>query len=131
MYNTCKRDNKVFDKLTEMISADNLTEEQKQTLKEVRSAYGCATFKEWDDRHEFYYNVIDGMINDCGFQDDELAEKLANNHPTLQQNFMRFCRKFIEKMSKKTYWDGRNVYSVQMAKTMMEAISEKQYLPFV
>jgi hemerythrin superfamily protein len=131
MYTNCKRDNALFDALNGIIISENITEEQKATLTKLRSAYAHATYKEYDERHEFYRNVVGDMINDCGFRDDELAEKLANDHPTLQQNFMRLCRKFISRMARKTYYDDRNKDSVTMAKKMMEAVGETACLPFV
>jgi hypothetical protein len=75
--------------------------------------------------------VVDDMINDFGFQSDELAKCMANNHPTLQQTYMRQCMKFIELMSKKEYVDGRNMAAVNLAKTIMNHVEGDVYLPMI
>jgi len=126
-----KRNNELIAKFDNIINADNITDEQKKVMLEMKMYYESATYKEWQDRHSFYEDMVSSMVNDCGFDDDGIATKMANEHPTLQQSFMRMCRKFIEKMAQKTYWDGRNEHSVRMAKRMLEAIKEESCLPFI
>jgi len=131
MYIKAKRDNDVLSKAEQAINEIPMTDEQRDVLNKLCENYRLSTYENYDDRHEYYRTIVEDMVNDFGFQDDELAEKMANNHPTLQQSFMRFCVKFIKKMSKKTYCDARNSASVELAKKMMNAAEEEHYLPFV
>ena len=71
------------------------------------------------------------MVNDCGFEDDELAKAMANQHPTLQQNFMRFVVKFLRLMADKPTHDLRNMNSVQAAKMMIDAIADNDVFPCI
>lgn len=100
------------------------------SLEAIVADYVRCTFNEWDERHDFYADVVDDMVNDCGFRDDALAEKMANNHPTLQQSFMRMCAKFIGKMATKPYADARNQSSVDFAKEVVEKVGDKHF-PFI
>ena len=103
-----------------------------ELAKELLKEYKSATYAEYSDRHEWYREKVGEMINDCGFREGELAEAMVKNHPTLQQNFMRLCVKFIEGMSKKTYWDARNEKSVKLAKAMLSEVGEDGTgLPFI
>lgn len=126
-----KRNEDLVKRVNEILNNDNLDELTKATIQVLFNQYKEHTYNKWDDRHSFYREMVCDMVNDCGFQDDELAEQMANEHPTLQQNFMRLCRKFIVKMSQKTYYDGRNESSVKMAKKMVEAIKDDSCLPFI
>lgn len=120
-----KRDNELVATITKEIESGNVSVD---TAKALLNAYKDNTYGEWSERHEWYRQMIESMVNDCGFEDKELAEFMANNHPTLQQNFMRLCTLFIKEMSKKTYYDGRNEKSVLMSKRMADLI---ETLPFV
>ena len=131
MYIKAKRDNDVLSKAEQAINEIPMTDEQRDVLNKLCENYRLSTYENYDDRHEYYRTIVEDMVNDFGFQDEELAEKMANNHPTLQQSFMRFCIKFIKKMSEKTYCDARNSASVELAKKMMNAAEEEHYLPFV
>lgn len=55
----------------------------------------------------------------------DLAEKLASDHRTLQQNHFRFAMMIIEVFANKKYTDGRNEASVKMAKIFMKAFKEE------
>lgn len=57
------------------------------------------------------------------------VKALANDHPTLQQNVMRFFLEFCQEMAQKPYSDARNEASVELAKKIVKL--EGQYLPFV
>lgn len=114
-----------------ILCSDSLTDEQRKAINDLLAAYESATYKEYADRHGFYRCVLDEMVNDCAFQSDELAKCMANNHPTLQQSYMRHCMKFIELMSKKEYTDGRNEASVNLAKTIMDCVKDDVYLPMI
>ena len=126
-----KRNSELIEKINNLLNSDNLTDEQKMIVTELKSNYESVTYADWQDRHKYYQDIVSTMVNDCGFDDDGLANTMAHEHPTLQQSFMRMCRKFIEKMAGKTYWDERNEHSVMMAKKMMEAISDNNSLPFI
>lgn len=128
MYN--KREKDFVEKVEGIISTMQ-DEEQKKVITELLRKYENATYQEWDERHKFYEDVVDNMVNDTLFQDDKLAQTMANNHPTLQQSFMRFVMKFIKRMSEKTYFDGRNENSVKLAKKIMESVKDDICLPCI
>lgn len=114
-----------------MLESDNLSEEQKKAFKELLAEYEWATYKEYDDRHEFYRKQVEKMVNDFGFQDEELAKFMENDHPTCQQSFMRMVVTFIEKMADKPYYDDRNKASVELAKKLKPIIEENRGLPCI
>ena len=127
---------KFFKRNTDNIEAIKaaMTTLDEQTAKHVEQLikdYESITFENWQDKTKFNFDVIDTMINDTCFDEKFIAEQLANNHPTLQQNFMRLCMRFIEKMGEKTYFDGRNEASVKTAKQIVEALGGTTYLPLV
>ena len=126
-----KRNNELCEKIKSMLESDNLSEEQKKAFKELLTEYEWATYKEYNDRHEFFRKQVEKMVNDFGFQDEELAKSMANEHPTLQQSFMRMVVQFIEKMADKSYYDGRNEASVKLAKKLKPIIEENRGLPCI
>lgn len=125
-----KRNTEFVDRVNEITNSVELTDEQKVALRELVSEYEYITYKESSDRHEFYRNIVDDMVNDMAFEDRKLAEKMANNHPTLQQSFMRMCVYFIKCMAEKTYYDDRNKASVEYAKAVVDNVGES-YFPFI
>lgn len=114
-----------------MLESDNLSEEQKKAFNELLTEYKFATYKEHNDRHEFFREQVEKMVNDFDFQDEKLAESMANDHPTLQQNFMRMVTMFIEEMANKTYFDDRNKASVELAKKLKPIIEENKGMPYI
>lgn len=126
-----KRNTELCEKIQSMLESDNLSEEQKKAFKELLTEYEWATYKEHKDRHEFFRKQVEKMVNDFGFEDEELAKSMANDHPTLQQSFMRMVVKFIEKMADKSYYDGRNEASVKLAKKLKPIIEENRGLPCI
>lgn len=126
-----KRNNELCEKIQSMLESDNLSEEQKKAFKELLTEYEWATYKEHNDRHEFFRKQVKKMVNDFGFEDEELAKERANDHPTLQQNFMRMVCLFIHEMAQKTHFDDRNKGSVSLAKELDPIIKEKGYLPCI
>ena len=126
-----KRNTELCEKIQSMLESDNLSEEQKKAFKELLTEYEWATYKEHNDRHEFFRKQVEKMVNDFGFEDEELAKSMANDHPTLQQSFMRMVVKFIEKMADKSYYDGRNEASVKLAKELKPIIDENRGLPCI
>lgn len=126
-----KRNNELCEKIKAMLESDNLSEEQKKAFKELLTEYEWATYKENNDRHEFFRKQVEKMVNDFSFQDEELAKERANDHPTLQQNFMRLVCLFIHEMAEKKYFDDRNKGSVELAKALDPIVKEKGFLPFI
>jgi len=57
-------------------------------------------------------------------QMEELAELMANDHPTLQQNKMRLACLFIEQMANKSYTDARNEESKKIANAMIRGFKD-------
>ena len=66
-----------------MLESDNLSEEQKKAFKELLTEYEWATYKEYSDRHEFFRKQVEKMVNDFGFQDEELAQAIANDNASI------------------------------------------------
>lgn len=126
-----KRNTEVITKALQITHSGKLNEEEANTIDALLRAYCSTTYAEWEERHEFSRQFVSDMVNDFGFQDDELALKMANQHPTLQQNFMRFVVKFLRLMAEKPTHDLRNRNSVQAAKMMMNAIANNDTFPFV
>lgn len=129
MYTPFKRDNENVEAVKNALQT--LDAQTREHVEQLIKDYENATYEEWEDRNNFNAEVIDTMINDFGFDEKIIAEKMANNHPTLQQNFMRLCMRFIENMAGKEYYDGRNEASVKTAKQIIEALGGTAYLPTV
>lgn len=125
-----KRDNELIEKVKNVVLANNLNAEQRNSIEKLVSRYESSTYKDWGDRSEFFNDMVDIMVNDFGFDDKGLAEKMANTHPTLQQNFMRMVYMFINNMANKSYYDDRNKNSVEFAKEVKEKVGEK-YFSFI
>ena len=125
-----KRKEDLVKQVNELIESGRLASEDCEVVKRLLDGYESNTFGEWSERHEFYRNIVDDMVNDCAFEDEKLAEKMAKNHPTLQQSYFRHVCKFIKKMANKDYYDDRNKASVECAKKMVGIIDET-YLPCI
>ena len=125
-----KRNNEIIANVQNFLINSNLTDEEVKPITELINAYKRNTYDKWEERHEMYRDIVDSMVNDCDFRYKELAEKMANNHPTLQQNFMRMCANFIQRMAEKTYCDDRNRTSVEYAKAIMDNVGE-EYFPHI
>ena len=57
-------------------------------------------------------------------QMEQLAELMANDHPTLQQSKMKLACMFIERMADKPYTDARNEDSKKVANAMVKGFKE-------
>lgn len=55
---------------------------------------------------------------------EELAELMAKDHPTLQQNKMRLVCLFIEQMANKSHTDARNETSKKTANAMINGFKQ-------
>ena len=126
-----KRNTEVIEEALKITHSGKITEDEAKTIDTLIRAYCRTTFVEWDERHQFSRQFVADMVNDFGFQDDELAKEMANQHPTLQQNFMRFVVKFLRLMAVKPTYDLRNKNSVIAARMMVDAIADNDILPHV
>jgi hypothetical protein len=125
-----KRNNENIKEVENIINNGKLSEEEKRSLTYLIDCYKNATFDKWEDRKGFYEESVSNMVNDMSFDAKSMAEKMSNDHPTLQQSFMKLCVKFIQKMAEKTCYDGRNERSVKMAQKMVSAMDD-DYLPCI
>lgn len=119
-----KRDNELVKEIEVLIEAVN-TPYHANIIKKLIEKYEYATFAEWKDDDEFVANSISDFTNSFTFPYELIAKKMANEHNTSQQSFMRLCMEFIKLMSEKNYWDGRNEASVKTAKKIMEAFGDE------
>ena len=126
-----KRNTEVITKALQIAHSGKISEDEAKTIDTLIRAYCSTTYVEHEERHEFSRQFVSDMVNDCGFEDDELAKAMANQHPTLQQNFMRFVVKFLRLMAAKPTHDLRNKNSVQAAKMMIDAIADNDVFPCI
>lgn len=126
-----KRNTEVITKALQIAHSGKISEDEAKTIDTLIRAYCSTTYVEHEERHEFARQFVSDMVNDCGFEDDELAKAMANQHPTLQQNFMRFVVKFLRLMAEKPTHDLRNKNSVQAAKMMIDAIADNDVFPCI
>lgn len=126
-----KRNTEVITKALQIAHSGKISEDEAKTIDTLIRAYCSTTYVEHEERHEFARQFVSDMVNDCGFEDDELAKAMANQHPTLQQNFMRFVVKFLRLMAAKPNHDLRNKNSVQAAKMMIDAIADNDVFPCI
>jgi hypothetical protein len=118
-----KRDNELTNSARSI--AVTLESYKQDVILKLIENYEYATFAEWSDADEFVANNISDFTNSFGFPYELIAKKMANEHNTSQQSFMRLCMKFIKEMSEKKHWDGRNAASVKTAKKIMEAFGDE------
>lgn len=75
------------------------------------------------------------VVNDMMFDPKLFAEKLAENHRTLQQGFTRIVVAWIEYLAelKDGQYDGRNDASVRLAKAIVATPEwgSRKYLPYI
>ena len=78
------------------------------------------------------YRTISSMINNMGFNAREVAKKLSNDHPTLQQNFMRLVSEFIRAEAQKEHSDARNEATVEICKKLLKLMEdENMHLSYI
>ena len=71
-------------------------------------------------------------VNKFGFDNEEFATQMSQQHRTLQQSFVRAAMAYMKKLAECDYYDDRNEASVMLAKRMKEdGIFDKCYLPFI
>lgn len=82
------------------------------------------------DIDDVTYKILYTYINRMGGK-KEIGKMMANEHPTLQQSFMReVVMSFINEMASKEYMDMRNEASVNACKAIKKILDEI-YFPFV
>ena len=86
----------------------------------------------WEGRekqeNEEFFRLFSKHVNRMGRNDDSVVKAMANDHRTLQQNYMRFFMAFCKEMAKQEYSDLRNEASVELAKKILPL---NKGLPFV
>ena len=83
---------------------------------------------------EIQASKLSNIVNCSPSEVKKIAEIMANDHPTLQQTFMRLCMYFIYAEAKKDEFrqDGRNSQTVKIAKKLAETVPyEDAYLPYI
>ena len=76
--------------------------------------------------------VVVYAINSFNFNDEDFCEQMHKEHRTLQQNFMRLIRRYIEDTAKLEYYDDRNEASVMLCRKIMDKLDgEDVTLPFI
>ena len=75
---------------------------------------------------------ISRQLNCLATDENKIGMELANDHPTLQQSAMRMVVGFLQAMKAKSYADGRNEASVELAKKLLDSVeSTDLYLPLI
>ena len=76
------------------------------------------------DRDAQAAEYISSYVNAYGGNDKAFAQKLAADHPTLQQSATHLFIAFLREMAQKDPWDGRNKAAINAAKIMITALDE-------
>ena len=75
--------------------------------------------------------ILEDYFNQCGNVEDALVHKIEQWHPTLQQNFTRFCIQWLKRLAEDGFsFDDRNKASVEFARSIKDKL-EKAYLPYI
>lgn len=76
--------------------------------------------------------VIVHQLNCLSCDERRIGFKIAEEHPTLQQSFMRAVIGFLQAEAAKTYVDARNEQTRDLAKRLLSGVSEDDlYLPLI
>jgi len=78
-----------------------------------------------EERNEKDFKAVDSILNNMGFNPREVATKLAHNHPTLQQSFMKLVTEFIRAEAQNTGVDGRNEATVLACRKLLKVIEDE------
>jgi len=79
-----------------------------------------------EDGEEFGASIM-SFINRINHNSSEMKSAIhvmVNDHPTLQQNLMRFFIMFVEELAKKDTVDLRNQDSVELAREILREIPD-------
>ena len=127
---TFKRNAELVDKARALAQTLS-SQEDRGTLEALVLSYEQTTFGDWREVPDWESSTLSGMVNSSSFDEGRLAAAMAGDHPTLQQNFMRFCCRYIKAMASKTYVDDRNRKSVTIARKLAAALGTDDSLPFI
>lgn len=84
------------------------------------------------ERAQKDFNTISGLLNNYGFDETAVAELIANDHPTLQQTFMRLAAEYIHVQAEKKHFDGRNEATGNACKKLAQVMKEEgMHFPFI
>lgn len=125
-----KRQNELVQRINNALNNESISAGLKDDIKELVRHYESLTYKEWGDRREYYIESMSDMVNDMGFDHEFTAKAMAQDHPTMQQAYMRLFKSYVEAMASRVHWDGRNEASVMLAKSIKEKVLDSP-LPFV
>lgn len=125
---TFKRNNELVEKIKNQIENGNIDE--RDVISLIRE-YEQVTFKEYKDKDDFECNVIERFVNDFGFPTIEIANRMADAHPTLQQAFFNLILHYVMAMAEKQHMDGRNERAVMLAKKMWQTVKDEGFCPMV
>jgi hypothetical protein len=84
-----------------------------------------------DDQAETAKAVSDFVNRHGSAAMRNVAEIMANDHPTLQQGVMRLFVQYVNVMATKEYTDARNEASVNLAKKLVDEWGDGPYLPLI
>lgn len=65
-------------------------------------------------------------INSYSFNAKDFCEQMHKEHRTLQQNFMRLIRRYIEETARLEHFDERNEASVMMCRKLVEIMGNDE-----
>ena len=68
------------------------------------------------------FNALSDHINNMSEDGTALAQKMATDHPTLQQKYYTFVCKFIKEMAEKKYTDPRNRFAHDMCVKLYDVL---------
>ena len=71
------------------------------------------------------FSALEEFVNNFGADLDALADKMANDHPTLQQKYYSLCAKVIKRIAEKGWVDPRNEFANRMCKQLYPIIKEQ------
>lgn len=125
-----KRDNELIEKIKSQMQDENISDGLKNSIDELIADYERVTFKEWAEKEKFFANSVSDMVNDCGFDEKQLAKAMSKDHNTIQQSYMRLFKAFVGFMAEKNFCDDRNKASVQLAKEINDKVKDA-YLPTI
>ena len=98
-------------------------------MTDIDRAQVMHSIKEEAEAKEFTETVSQFMNTMNKGRTKKAIELMLRDHPTLQQGMIRFIMLYIQGMSEKERFDGRNEASVTLAKKIMEI--EDRFLPFI
>ena len=77
--------------------------------------------------------VIANHVNSTSHKPEDFIFHMKNQHRTLQQSFTRLCLNWLKYLStlEENQYDLRNAESVRIAKVVINALGDNDYLPLI